>query len=116
MEYKSREIVCALVDDMVSDIVGRRESDDDSDVDYGRRVAWAVASSLDADGLSTLADFLPSIRSLIPLVAWKETAGCTHRQLVLWCVLGQGHAEREGGVVVSEEFRPAAQAGAAING
>mmetsp|Transcript_29350 Transcript_29350/g.63181 ORF Transcript_29350/g.63181 Transcript_29350/m.63181 type:complete len:1300 (-) Transcript_29350:155-4054(-) len=82
MEYSSKEIVTTLMDEMVSNIVRMKESGNDADVDYSRRVARAITGALDEVSLSTLVDFVPNIQSLIPQVTKKEGLGCTHWQLI----------------------------------
>jgi len=67
----------------VSNIVQMKESDNDSDVDYSRRASQAISTAFDADSLSALADFIPSIQSLVPDAVKKENVGCSNWQLVL---------------------------------
>mmetsp|Transcript_19307 Transcript_19307/g.36069 ORF Transcript_19307/g.36069 Transcript_19307/m.36069 type:complete len:687 (+) Transcript_19307:1681-3741(+) len=83
MEYESRDVVSTLMHDMVSNIVQMKESDNDSDVDYSRRASQAISTAFDADSLSALADFIPSIQSLVPDAVKKENVGCSNWQLVL---------------------------------
>ena len=82
MEYKSREIVSTLMDKMVTNLVEMKDSDNESDIEYSRRAARAISNALDADSLSSLVDFVPSIQGLIPEAVRKEHSGCTHWQLV----------------------------------
>lgn len=82
MEYTSREIVSDLFDKMVTNLVGMKDSDNESDIDYSRRVTQAITNTLDADSLSSLVDFVPSIEVLIHPEVVRDHLSCSYWQLV----------------------------------
>lgn len=82
MEYKSRDIVSTLMDDMITNLVDMKDSDNESDADYCQRVAHAISEALEAESLSFLIDFVPSIQGLLPKAVKKENLSCTHWQYI----------------------------------
>lgn len=82
MEYKSREIMSSLMDELVAEIVEMKERGNDADVSYSLGVARAISQGLDADTLSALVAFVPSIQSLIPEVTKNKDLGSNQYALV----------------------------------
>ncbi|KAL7546664.1 hypothetical protein ACHAWF_009998 [Thalassiosira exigua] len=82
LEYQSRYIASRLFDEMVSNLVEMRDGGDEADAEYGRRAIYEIAGALDGPGLSSLADFVPSLRRLIPGGVSRPIASCPHWQLI----------------------------------
>jgi hypothetical protein len=84
------------MDDMITHIVELKNSDNESDIQYGHSVAQSISDAFDAESMSFLVDFVPSIQCLIPKAIKKENPSCNHWQLVflltalLVSVLSQG--------------------------
>ena len=99
----SRDVVSGLFDSLVTELVRMKHGSSAEDVGYSKRAAGAISIALDADSLSSLADFLPSIQALIPEVAIRRSSNDSNNshplsqwQLIylltqlLGAVLGQG--------------------------
>ena len=65
-ESKAKEIMAAVYEKIVADLVDMRSSTDESDVNYSRRATEAILTSFDVESLSYMADIAPSIQRLIP--------------------------------------------------
>ena len=82
-ESKAREIMAAVYEKLVADLVDMRGSSNESDVDYSRRATEAISKSFDAESLSYLVDITPSIQRLIPGVSRKIVSRGVQQRLFL---------------------------------
>ncbi|KAL9189379.1 hypothetical protein ACHAXT_009054 [Thalassiosira profunda] len=64
LEHASRRILSAMFDQLISHLVTMKQSRNPSDVAYSRCATKAIAESVGLEGLSSVADFLPSLSLL----------------------------------------------------
>ena len=65
LEHESRDVVSAAFNKLVNALVNMRDGEVEKDVEYALNATKAIANALDRDSMSSLANFLPSIKELV---------------------------------------------------
>ena len=86
-EYQSREVICSVLENLMSKVVDMKHGSNKKDTEYSQRAAEAISDTFDTADLSALADFIPSIHNFFDDIDTKESqrdgADTSHWQLFI---------------------------------
>lgn len=65
LEHQSRDVICSLLDKLVSKLIEMKEGGVTKDAEYSERAATAILKLFDTSSLLELAEFIPNITNFI---------------------------------------------------